>query len=124
MQHDFASAMILAEAALDAGDNERAAYYIDRALQVDPYRADVHRLKARYAENTGNTEMAVTEFEVLMELDFNDPVEARTDLAQAYLNNSQYDEARQNVLYALEMAPSYRRAQEVLLQSVAGDTAQ
>jgi tetratricopeptide (TPR) repeat protein len=124
VQHDFASAMILAEAALDAGDNERAAYYIDRALQVDPYRADVHRLKARYAENTGDTEMAVTEFEVLMELDFNDPVEARTDLAQAYLNNSQYDEARQNVLYALEMAPSYRRAQEVLLQSVAGDAAQ
>ncbi|MCI5105187.1 MAG: hypothetical protein MRY76_00585, partial [Pseudomonadales bacterium] len=124
VQHDFASAMILAEAALDAGENERAAYYIDRALQVDPYRADVHHLKARYAQSTGNTEMAVTEFEVLMELDFNDPVEARTDLAQAYLNNSQYDEARQNVLYALEMAPSYRRAQEVLLQSVAGDTAQ
>ena len=124
VQHDFASAMILAEAALEAGDQERAAYYIDRALQVDPYRADVHRLKARYAESTGNTAMAVTEFEVLMELDFNDPVEARTDLAQAYLNNSQYDEARQNVLYALEMAPSYRRAQQVLLQSVTGETAQ
>jgi Tfp pilus assembly protein PilF len=53
-----------------------------------------------------------------MSLDINDPVEARTDLAQAYLNNGQRADARQNVLYALELAPSYRRAQEVLLQSL------
>lgn len=124
LQHDFESAMILAEAALEEGNHERAGYYIDRALQVDPYRADVHRLKARFAETIGNTEMAVTEFEVLMELDFNDPVEARTDLAEAYLNNNQLSEARQNVLYALEMAPSYRRAQEVLLESIDSEAGQ
>lgn len=123
LQHDFDSAMILAEAALEEGNTERADYYIDRALQVDPYRSDVHRLKARYAETTGDTALAVTEFEVLMNLDINDPVEARTDLAEAYLHNGQFDEARQNILYALEMAPSYERAQQVLLQSVDGGSA-
>lgn len=121
LQHDDDSALILAEAALEKEDYERAEYYLDRALQVDPYRSDVHRLKARYAQATGNTAQAVTEYEVLMSLDINDPVEARTDLAEAYLNNGQRADARQNVLYALELAPSYRRAQEVLLQSLDED---
>ena len=35
-QHDEDSALILAEAALQGGNMERADYYIDRALQVDP----------------------------------------------------------------------------------------
>lgn len=121
LQHDDTSAMILAEAALESGELDRAAYYIDRALEVDPYRADIHRLKARYAREVGDTELAVTEYEVLMKLDINDPVEAHTDLAQAYLNNGQLAAARQNVLLALEIAPSYRRAQEVLLQSLGED---
>lgn len=120
LQHDYDSAMILAENALQNGELDRAEYYIDRALQVDPYRSDVHQLKARYAETTGNTELAVTEYEVLLQLDINDPVEAQTDLAQAYLANGQLSEARQSVLYALEIAPSYRRAQQVLLESVEG----
>ncbi len=118
LQHDYDSAMILAENALQNGELERAEYYIDRALQVDPYRSDVHLLKARYAETTGDTALAVTEYEVLLELDINDPVEAQTDLAQAYLANGQLAEARQSVLIALEIAPSYRRAQQVLLESV------
>jgi len=118
LQHDYDSAMILAENALQSGELERAEYYIDRAIQVDPYRSDVHQLKARYAEQIGDTALAVTEYEVLLELDINDPVEAQTDLAQAYLANGQLADARRSVLYALEVAPSYRRAQQVLLESV------
>ena len=118
LQHDYGSAMVLAEAALEEQDYERVAYYIDRAIQVDPYRTDVHDLKARYADAIGDSQMAVTELEVLLSLEINDPVEAWTDLAEAYLANGQQDEARQNVLSALEIAPSYRRAQQVLLQAV------
>ena len=110
--------MILAEAALEQGDNESAEYYIDRAIQVDPYRADVHELKARFAASIDDSELAVTEYEVLLKLDTNDPVEARTNLAEAYLNNGQVQQAKQNILSALEIAPSYERAQQVLLQSV------
>jgi Tfp pilus assembly protein PilF len=117
-QHDYASAMILAEAALEQSDIESAEYYIDRAIQVDPYRADVHELKARFAASINDSELAVTEYEVLLKLDRNDPVEARTNLAEAYLNNGQLQQAKQNILSALEIAPSYERAQKVLLQSV------
>ena len=121
LQHDYESAIVLAEQALKNEQFERAEYYIDRAIQVDPYRSSVHELKARYADRVGDSGLAVTEYEVLLKLEINDPVEARTDLAEAYLNNGQIDEARQSVLYALEVAPSYRRAQEVLLQSINGN---
>lgn len=121
LQHDYESAIILAEDALATDNFERAEYYIDRAIQVDPYRSGVHELKARYATAIEDSALAVTEYEVLLKLEINDPVEARTDLAEAYLRNGQLDEARQSVLYALEQAPSYRRAQEVLLQSVDGN---
>ena len=121
LQHDYDSAVLLAEDALENENFERANYYIDRAIQVDPYRSGVHELKARYADEIGDAELAVTEYEVLLKLEINDPVEARTDLAEAYLNNGQLDKAKESVLYALEIAPSYRRAQEVLLESISGD---
>lgn len=120
LQHDFDSAMVLASAALDDNQLERAEYYIDRALQVDPYRTDVHQLKAQYAERIQDSALAVTEYEVLVKLDINDPVESYTDLAEAYLKNGQLIEAKRNVLTALEIAPSFQRAQQVLLQSVDG----
>ena len=121
LQHDYGSAIILAEAALENGDFERAEYYIDRAIQVDPYRSDVHQLKAGLADGIGDSALAVTEYEVLLKLEINDPVEAQTNLAEAYLKNGQALEAKQNVLSALETAPSYQRAQQILLQSIEGD---
>ena len=121
LQHDYGSAMVLAEAALEGSDFEQAAYFLDRAIQVDPYRSEVHELKARYAEAVNDSAAAVTEYEVLMQLEISDPVEAHTNLAQAYLNNGQASKAKQNLLYALEQAPSYERAQRLLLRSIEGD---
>ncbi|MAK94098.1 MAG: hypothetical protein CMQ69_05755 [Gammaproteobacteria bacterium] len=121
LQHDYGSAMVLAEAALEDSDFEQAAYFLDRAIQVDPYRSEVHELKARYAEAVNDSAAAVIEYEVLMQLEISDPVEARTNLAQAYLNNGQASKAKQNLLYALEQAPSYERAQRLLLRSIEGD---
>ena len=123
LQHDYGAAMVLAEAALEESNFELAAYYLDRAIQVDPYRNDVHELKAQYAEAINDSAAAVTEYEVLMQLEISDPVEARTNLAQAYLDNGQASEAKRNLLYALEQAPSYERAQRLLLRSIEGDGA-
>jgi len=84
-------------------------------FKTKPY---AHQLKALYADKIGDNELAVTEYEILLRLEINDPVEARTNLAEAYLRNGQAMEAKQNVLYALEIAPSFQRAQEVLLESI------
>lgn len=118
LQHDFGSAMILAEAALEDFDFERTEYYLDRALQVDPYRNDVHELKAMYAKKVGDFALAVTEYEVLMNLEVVDPAEAQTNLAEAYLYNNQFAEAKQSILQALEIAPSFERAQQILLRTI------
>ena len=121
LQHDDQSALILAEEALERTDFERAGYYIDRALQVDPYESDVHAIRARLADETGDSSLAVTEYEILLELEVSDPVEARTSLAEAYMRNDQPAEAKRQVLEALETAPSYLRAQQVLLRSLDGN---
>lgn len=120
LQHDDQSALVLAEAAMEQEDFERAVYFIDRALQVDPYESDVHALRARLADVTGDSGLAVNEYEILLELEVSDPVEARTSLAEAYMRNGQSGEAKQQVLQALETAPGYLRAQQVLLQSIDG----
>ncbi len=117
-QHDYDSSMVLASAALEQGDLEQAHYYVSRALAINPYRLDVHHAAAALADAEGQTADAVREYEILAQLDRSDPVEARTNLAQAYLGNGQADEARMNILRALEVAPSYQRAQQLLLQSV------
>ena len=123
LQHDDQAALTLAEAALGRADFERAAYYIDRALQVDPYESDVHALRARLADETGDAPLAVAEYEILLELEVSDPVGARTSLAEAYMRDDQPAAAKQQVLQALETAPSYLRAQQVLLRSLDGSPA-
>ena len=117
-QHDYDSTVLLAADALEGGDLALSRYYMDRALAISPYRLDVHQIGAELARRLNDPQMAVRELEVLVDLDVNDPVEARTNLAEAYLNNGQSAEARRNILSALEIAPSYQRAQQVLLQAV------
>ncbi len=117
-QHDYDSAVLLAKEALSQGNTDEAEYYVQRAVSVNPYRLDVHQVGAEVAKRTGDAAMAVREYEVLVTLDQNDPVEARTNLAEAYMSNGQKDQAKRNILTALEIAPSYQRAQEVLLQTI------
>jgi cellulose synthase operon protein C len=45
-----------------------------------------------------------------------DKASAQFSLAQAYFEAGQKDKAEENVLLALEAAPSYRPAQKLLLQ--------
>ena len=85
---------------------------------MDPYQPEVQRRLADFANASDDTSLAVQAFEVLMALEVSDPVGARTDLASAYLANSQQAEAKETVLRALEQAPSYQRAQQILLESV------
>ena len=51
-----------------------------------------------------------------------DPAPAHCDLAEALLLNGQRAEAKKEVLAALEIAPTYERAQELLLRIVTGSS--
>jgi len=49
-----------------------------------------------------------------------DPAMAYTDLAESYFKSGNRTEARKQTLAALEIAPSYERAQDLLLKIAEG----
>jgi len=63
----------------------------------------------------------VREFRVALALGPVDVVAAHCDLAESYLLAGRRDEARRAALAALEIAPTYQRAQDLLLRVVEGD---
>ena len=59
--------------------------------------------------------MAIREFRAVLALGPVDGAAAHTDLAESYLKGGRRAEARKQTLAALEIAPSYERAQNLLL---------
>lgn len=117
-QHDFETPMRLARRALDSDDLDKAEYYLQRALAVNPYRLDVHRVYAELADLRQMHEISIREHQIISYLDKSDPVESHTNLARAYLRAGHTSAAKQHSLLALEVAPTYRPAQAVLLESL------
>jgi tetratricopeptide (TPR) repeat protein len=66
----------------------------------------------------GDYDNAIREFRVGLATGPIDTVVAYTDLAEAYLLNRQTEDAKREALLALELAPSYERAQELLLRAI------
>ena len=117
-QHDFDAPFILAQEAMKNKRYDRARYYLERAAAVDPYRLALHREYAALADATRDHAISVREYEIVSELDKTDPVASFTDLAGAYLRAGQSTQAKRNSLLALEIAPTYGPAQEVLLSVI------
>jgi len=117
-QHAFETCYILAKAYLQRGNDSKAIYYLERAIAVDPYQPDVHRLLAAAAYRAADFEKAIREYQVLTALDVTDPVQAYTDLAQALLAGGRSTEAKSAALLALEIAPTFKPAQTILLESL------
>ena len=61
-------------------------------------------------------EFAAREFRTAIALKPIDPAVAHADLAESYLKAGKRDEAKRQALAALEIAPAYARAQDLLLQ--------
>ncbi len=117
-QHAFEACLTIAKAYLQRGNDTRAIYYLERAIAVDPYQPDVHRLLAAAAYRNADYEKAIREYQVLTALEVTDPVQAYTDLAQAYLAGGRSLEAKSAALLALEIAPTFKPAQSILLDSL------
>jgi len=65
----------------------------------------------------------VREFKAALALGPADKASAHCDLAEAYLLANQPAEAKAQALAALEIAPSFDRAQDLLLKSIKGSGA-
>jgi tetratricopeptide (TPR) repeat protein len=88
----------------------------ERIVAIDPFDSGAHSTLGRLALGTGDATTAIREFRAVIALKPVDQAEAHTDLAEAYLRGGQRVEARRQTLAALEIAPSYERAQDLLLK--------
>jgi tetratricopeptide (TPR) repeat protein len=101
-------------------DPARLRPVYERIVAIDPYDADAHAALGHASLQSNQPAQAVRAFRTVLALKPVDQAAAFTDLAESYLKNGQRAEARRQTLAALEVAPSYERAQNLLLELAEG----
>jgi tetratricopeptide (TPR) repeat protein len=97
-------------------DPARTRPVYERIIAIDPFDAGAHTTVGRLAMARGDADAAIRSFRTVLALKPVDQAAAHTDLAEAYLRGDRKAEARKQTLAALEIAPSYERAQDLLLK--------
>ena len=110
--------LALADLLAGAGRTEEEADILERTLYISPFDAGVHRRLAEFASADRRFDVAVRERAALIALDPPDRAEALYRLALAQRDAGRAEQARRTVLRALEVAPGYDPAQELLLDLV------
>ena len=123
LAHDHTSleaARRLAALAEEAGDQRRLALAYDRLIGIDPFDPLPHQAVGRLALGAGDSAAATREFQIALAAGPIDRVGAHCDLAESHLMAGELDEAKRAALAALEIAPTYERAQDLLLRVIEG----
>jgi tetratricopeptide (TPR) repeat protein len=98
---------------LGDGAGERGT--LARTLWIEPFALEPHRRLAEAYETAGDWPRAVLERRALLAHEPTDRAAAWYDLARAQHGAGDTGAARRSVLQALEIAPSYEEALELLL---------
>jgi cellulose synthase operon protein C len=117
---NLAAARQLVTLLTDPDDTDRRLRAQARVAQLDPFDAAAHTALGQHALAQGDAPAAVRWFRVALAAGSRDTVAAHTDLAEAYWRTGATAEARRQTLSALELAPTYARAQDLLLTIVDG----
>jgi tetratricopeptide (TPR) repeat protein len=99
-----------------AKETNRLQVALKRVVSVDPFDGAAHSQLGKVAMDKGETAEAVRLFRVALAAKPMDKASAHADLAEALYKAGQRDEARKQVLEALLIAPTYTRAQDLLLK--------
>jgi tetratricopeptide (TPR) repeat protein len=89
---------------------------LKRVVSVDPFDGAAHSQLGRLALNANDNAEAVRLFRVALAAKPLDKASAHVDLAEALYKVGQRDEAKKQVFEALLVAPTYTRAQDLLLK--------
>jgi tetratricopeptide (TPR) repeat protein len=114
---------LLRQSNVSIGNAEGAARLrpiYERIAAIDPFDAEAHATLGRLAMQRNEAEIAGREFRTVIALGPVDRAAAYTDLAESYFKAGKRAEAKKQTLAALEIAPTYERAQELLLKLVDG----
>jgi tetratricopeptide (TPR) repeat protein len=102
------------------GDAVRTAAAYARVIDTDPFNSHAQSMVGRAALQRKDANAAIRAFRAALASKPADVAVAHYDLAQAYLLGGQNTEAKQETLAALEVAPSFEPAQDLLLKIVGG----
>jgi cellulose synthase operon protein C len=117
---DYDAHLRLADLLEHLGDARGAAAVLERAMYIDPFEPQVHVRLAKLYTATGQHAKAVRERRAVLALDPVNRADAHYRLALALNEAGQRDDARRQVLRALEIAPNFADAQDLLLRLRAG----
>lgn len=115
-ESDWEAHLELAEVRRELGDTTGAAAVLRRALEIWPFDAGIHERLAGLHEAVEDWDGAVRERGAVVALEPVDMADALYRLARALHGAGRPDEARSTVLRALERAPNFREAQDLLLE--------
>ncbi|MCO6043176.1 tetratricopeptide repeat protein [Aeoliella sp. ICT_H6.2] len=112
----------LIELGRTAEDWQLVAANARRMLAVDPLTPIPHRHLAEAAEQQGEPSAAIAAYRALLQFDTVNPVNAHYRLAQLLRDEGHTDQARREVLLALQDAPRFLDAHRLLLELAEADT--
>ena len=99
-----------------AGQPKKAMVTLGRINYIYPGDPDVHRRLGSLELDAGNVKESIREFQAVLALKPADAAESHFDLAKALERAGKKVEARDEVLQALEAAPTFKPAQRLLLE--------
>jgi tetratricopeptide (TPR) repeat protein len=105
----------LADLRLKQGDRARALEALRLGFYVAPFEPTTHARAGELYLETKDAAAALTEFQSALALRPPNEAEAHYNVARAFHALGRTAEAKRSVLRALEAAPSYEKAQELLL---------
>jgi tetratricopeptide (TPR) repeat protein len=97
-------------------DHPRLRRALQRVVAIDPFDAPSHTALGRMALDANETVDAVRNFRVALAAGPINRASAHADLAEGLFQAGNRVEAKREALAALEIAPTYERAQDLLLK--------
>jgi tetratricopeptide (TPR) repeat protein len=100
----------------DAGRREEATAVLDELLYVWPADEELHADLGDWMLADNRNQEALREFNVLLSMNPHDKAATYFRLAETYHKMNDSQRARRNLLMSLEIAPTYKPAQRLLLE--------
>jgi tetratricopeptide (TPR) repeat protein len=106
----------LADLEVEVGRTGDAAITLNRLNYINPLDGDLHRRLGDLWFAQNNIEDAIREYQAVLAWKPVDPAASHFNLARAFRRANRAEDARDELLAALETAPGYRPAQKMLLE--------
>ena len=88
---------------------------LDLSIYIHPYDVETQKRLGKASLEGENWDLAIAAYRSLVALNATDPAGAHYDLARAFFASGDTRSAKREILRSLEIAPSYRKAQKLLL---------